>query len=409
MESPALETDAPYQDEAAVFFDADLDRDLDLYVVSGGYAFQSQDTLLQDRLYINDGNGKLHRSDLPEESLSGSCVVVLDLENDGDNDLFIGTRLIPGAWPLPPVHRILINDGKGGFTARELPESQGMISDAVAADLNRDGYTDLITAGEWSGIRIWTNSNGTLTESTGNWIPNDLTGWWNTLLARDMDGDGDIDLVAGNHGSNNPFRVDADHPATLVFKDFNNDGQTDPFFCYFLDGTSYPYASRDEALTQVTGLKPRYPDYNAYANARLEDMFTPEEIHDAVTITAPELRSFYLENTGAGFNPVPLPAPAQFSPIHALASADIDGDGDPDLITGGNETYTRVRIGKSDANPGLILVNDGRGGWSPLPPARSGLRLNGDARSLTVLQAGKELLLVTGEIGKPVRSFRLNN
>lgn len=403
----AFDAHKEHQDEDAAFFDADGDGDLDLLVVSGGYAFSNNDPLLQDRLYLNDGSGNFSWSStsLPKESLSGSSIAVLDLDKDGDRDLFIGSRLIPGGWPAPPDHQILINDGKGTFTKSESVNISGMICDAVATDVNGDGTQDIVTAGEWSSISVWLNNNGKL-EAANEILPSSISGWWNRLLAADFDGDGDQDLIAGNYGSNNQFKVKANKPATIVYKDFNQDGQIDPFFCYYIDEVSYPYASRDEALTQITQLKPRFPDYNSYAQATLETIFKPEELDGATTLIADELETIYLENVEGKMVRKKLPLEIQFSPIHAITAADIDNDNDLDLILAGNETYARVRIGKSDANHGQVLRNDGKGNFSFIPYRESNLKLTGDVRSLTWIQTNSGPVLISGETGKQPKIFK---
>jgi hypothetical protein len=406
LNQQAFEADKEFQDEDARFFDADGDGDQDLYVVSGGYEFSEKDPLLQDRFYQNDGAGNFTRMPLTSETLSGSCVVNFDFEGDGDQDLFVGTRIIPGSYPTSPDHLLLVNDGKGNFKQYIFPYNPGMISDAAAADLNGDKQDDLILAGEWTSIQVYLNEKGSFSDATENWAPKS-SGWWNTLSLNDFDGDGDQDLVAGNYGSNNQFRVDEKHPATLTFKDFNRDNQTDPYFCYFIGDKSYPYASRDEALGQVNGLKPRFPDYNSYANAALEDIFTEEELSDATTLEAVNLKSMYFENTGKGFSEKALPVQAQFSPLYAFASIDVDSDGDLDLVTGGNETYTRVRIGKSDGNHGTVLLNDGKGNFSVLDPATTGLKLFGDVRALRSINTPSGKLLVVGEIGQNIKTFSI--
>jgi len=403
----SFESDKEHQDEDAELFDADGDGDLDLIVVSGGYNFNTNDPLLQDRLYINDGKGNfaLTTSNLPKAYYSGSAVAVLDVEKDGDSDLFIASRLTPGSWPEPPTHQLLINNGKGVFTPSEANQFTGMICDAIATDLNGDGRQDLVTAGEWNNLSIWINQNGQL-QSANNLLPESLTGWWNTLLSGDFDNDGDQDLIAGNYGSNNQFKVSREKPATLVYKDFNQDGQVDPFFCYYIGDISYPYASRDEALTQITQLKPRFPDYNSYAQATLENIFKPEELDGANTLVAEELETIYLENKNGKLIKKQLPKAVQFSPIHAMVAADIDQDNDLDLIMAGNETYARVRIGKSDANHGQVLINDGQGNFTLAPYTSSNLKLMGDTRSLSWIKTATGPILISAETGKQPKIFK---
>jgi len=409
-----FETDKEYQDEDAVFFDADRDGDVDLYVVSGGYSFEQNDPLLQDRLYLNDGDGGFKKSvtGLPNELLAGGCVKVIDIDSDQDLDLFVGTRIIPGQYPLPPQSLFLVNDGKGNFsnsTELVFPDMKntGMVSDAIVADLNNDTKPDLIVVGEWTSIKILINKSGVLLDETDKWVSSSTMGWWNCIIAQDFDKDGDTDVIVGNYGLNNQFNVSKEYPATLVYKDFNNDDQVDPFFCYYINGKSYPYASRDEALGQVSFLKPRFPDYTAYANATMETIFTEQELSGSTTLRADVLKSVYLENKGDKFEIVDLPIQAQFSPVYTMATHDVDSDGDQDVVMAGNETFVRARIGKTDANKGVVLLNNGKGRFEYVTQNKSGLNLGGDIRQLLFIPTKDRTDLLVGEMGRTIRRFTL--
>jgi hypothetical protein len=410
----AFDEDREHQDEDAVFFDADSDGDLDLYVVSGGYLFNENNPLLQDRLYLNDGKGNFRKAEgaIPTEALAGSCVVAFDVDLDGDQDLFVGSRLVPGRYPEPPQGMLLVNDGKGKFAERmksfapEL-ENIGMVCDALAVDINQDKKQDLIIAGDWAPVKIYMNEGGKLKDRTQTWLPQSGRGWWNCVVSEDFDADGDQDLMVGNYGLNTQFKVSDREPATLVYKDFDHDGSVDPFFCYYINGVSYPYASRDEALGQVSMLKQRFPDYNTYSNAKLEDIFKPAELEGSITLKADELRTLYLENKGGRFEARLLPVQAQFSPVYAMATLDMDADGDQDVIMGGNDTYMRVRIGKTDANRGTVLFNDGKGNFEYLLQTRSGLDLQGDTRSLLFIDTPKGTSLLAGATGEVIHVIPL--
>jgi hypothetical protein len=384
--SKVFEADKQCQDEDATFLDADNDGDLDLYVVSGGYSFNETDPMLQDRLYLNDGKGNFVKSSnsLPAETLAGSCVASFDFDGDNDLDLFVGTRFIPGQYPLSSKSLLLINDGKGHFAESYVPAFQnlGMVCDVQSADVNGDKKVDLIITGEWMPISIFFNDGKGF--SKPNAALENTTGWWNSLLAEDFDKDGDIDLVAGNYGLNTQFKASTAKPVTLTYKDFDQNGQVDPFLSYYIGDTSYPYASRDEALGQVTFLKKRYADYTTYANATLAQMFTAEEMKESTTLKATEMKTIYLENQAGKFVPRALPIQMQFSPIFSLLAFDFDKDGDKDLIAGGNLTQSRVRVGKTDAN--YLQVFENKAGVFTY---KADIGIKGDIRDLILIDDSK--------------------
>ena len=404
--------DTIYQNENALFFDADADGDLDLYVVGGGYLYTMSDPLLQDRLYRNDGKGNFKKDvgALPLETEAGSVAVSFDADGDKDLDVFVGGRITPSQYPVNPRSSLLINDGKGNFTnkAEELApglQYTGMITDAKVIDLNKDGFSDLILAGEWMPIQVWINHSGKFKDETSQWFPYANNGWWNCLELNDFDNDGDFDLVAGNAGTNNQFGVSAQHPATMIFKDFNFDGQVDPFFCYFINGVSYPYASRDEALGQVNFLKQRFPDYLSYANATIDKIFTAGELTDTVVLKANELHTRFFENKGTFFDKKELPTQAQWSPVYAIASTDVNTDGLPDIIMGGNESYVRVRLGRNSSSRGMVFINKGKGNFEYLPNQKSGIILKGDVREIKTITGPSQTTLLVGSVGNPIQAF----
>jgi len=408
-----FESDMASQDENACFFDADMDGDLDLYVVSGAYLTTLPDQF-QDRLYLNDGKGHFTKApnNIPKETYCGAVAVPFDVDDDYDLDLFIGNRMLPGQYPMAPPSQLLINDGQGVFTNQIASvanglEHTGMITDALATDLNKDGAMDLIVVGEWMSIKIMINEHGKLIDKSRDWLGENTSGWWNVITGEDYDQDGDIDLIVGNAGDNNQFKVSADHPITMVYKDFDGNGQVDPFLSYFIDGISYPYASRDEALGQVGFLRNRFLDYNSYAPATLKDIFTPDELRDTTTLKAQILSTLYLENKGSSFVRKPLPIQAQFAPVYTLVSEDLDQDGDLDIILAGNETKVRVRMGRADANKGFVFLNDGRGNFSYLPQSVSGLNLKDDTRQLLFIKLERQSVLMVGQNDKSILSYIL--
>ena len=395
--SNALEADAAFEDTAAEFIDIDGDSDMDLYVGSGGYEFEIGNAALQDRVYLNDGKGNFTRNmlALPKMLISTGTVKSSDLDGDGDVDLFVGGRVVPGMYPNTPESKILINDGKGSFsdaTASLAPEIKyaGMVTDALWIDLNQDKANDLILVGEWMPIRIFINQQGKLKDSSADYIKFASSGWWNRIYADDMDGDGDKDLIIGNLGLNAQFKATEKQPLSIYYKDFDENGSIDPIFCYFIDGVSYPAASKDDLTDQLPSLKNKFLEYHKYSNATIEDLFTADQLKDAQVLKAEILETVYLENTGKGFTLKVLPVEAQYAPVYAIASSDIDQDGKKDLILAGNNSWTRIKFGQFTSNNGMLLKGDGAGGFSYVPQWKSGLRVKGNVRSLQLISSGRK-------------------
>lgn len=390
--SSAIEADALCEDTAAEFLDIDKDGDMDLYVGSGGYEFAKDDVLLQDRIYINDGRGNFSKkkAGLPKMLISTGSVKSADIDNDGDPDLFIGGRLVPGAYPSAPESKILLNDGRGNYTDATnnvAPEIRnlGMVTSALWIDLNHDNFQDLLVVGEWMPIKIFLNRKGKLTDASGAYIKFASTGWWNCIYADDMDGDGDKDLIIGNLGLNAQFRASEKEPLTLYFKDFDSNGSIDPIFCYYIKGTSYPAASRDDLMDQLPGLKKKFLQYHTYSTATIKDLFSSDQLKDVEVLKAEILETVYLENTGNGFKIIPLPVEAQYAPVYAIASADADRDGKKDLVLAGNNSWTRIKFGQFTSSNGMLLTGDGNGKFSYVPQWKSGMNIRGNVRSLQMI------------------------
>lgn len=402
----AFISDKASTDAGAVFFDADGNGTIDLYVASGGYGdYLPDDASLQDRLYLNDGKGNFIRSKaaLPKMLSSKGCAKVNDVNGDGYPDLFVGGHVIPGRYPETPQSYLLINDGKGHFTDKTealAPALQhiGMVTDAAWADMNGDGKPDLIVVGEWMPITVFINSSGKLADQTMTYLNKRYGGWWNCVSLSDINHDGKPDIVAGNLGQNTQCRATDAEPAEMYYKDFDDNGSVDPILCFYIQHKSYPYVTRDELLDQMSMMRTRFPDYKSYAAATINDVFTPTEMTGAKHLTANQLSTLCLLSAGKGkLKEAPLPTQAQYSPVYTITAFDFDQDGNQDLLLCGNINHARIKFGRYDANYGTLLKGDGKGHFVYVSQPKSGFNLKGDVRG--AIAVGKTLLFSVNQIG----------
>ncbi|MDN3493534.1 VCBS repeat-containing protein [Winogradskyella bathintestinalis] len=404
--------DENHEDLGALFFDADNDGDNDLYVVSGGSEL-FEEGYYQDRLYLNDGKGNFTKSNqLPEITSSGSCVVAADYDKDGDLDLFVGGRVVPGNYGASP-ESYLLNNTNGSFkniTKAILgTEKFGMVTSALWTDYDNDGWQDLIVVGEWMPITIYKNKKGKLTQKIE--IEN-TNGWWNSINGGDFDNDGDIDYILGNLGENSVFKASVDRPVTLALGDFDKDGKIDPIISSFSkdeDGVyrSYPFASRDLLSEQMLYINNKFRTYKQYATATIKDIAL-ETPYSTLKVT--QLKSSYLENLGNGeFKLHALPIPAQFAPVFGTTIKDVDLDGNLDVVLIGNFYHAEVGYGQYDASLGLCLKGNGDGTFMPQNYSESGFLVNGDARALVQINSKKGDLLMASQNKGSLRIFSQKN
>ncbi len=394
-ETKSFDNNSDSEDAASLFFDADNDGDLDLYVCSGGVEFSQYAGSFYDRLYFNDGKGNFSLSDqkLPEQTTvhSTASVAASDVDGDGDLDLFVGERIVPLKYGVPCSGFLLQNDGKGNFTEvsqQIAPELQdiGMVTDALFQDLDNDGDEDLILVGEFMGVEMLLNENGKFARKKNNKLSS-LKGWWNTIQKGDLDNDGDIDFILGNHGLNSRFKASKEKPITLYSKDFDNNGFTDPILAFRADdGKDYPFALRHNLTEQMKGLTKRFPDYHSFKEAGIPDIFTAEELEGSQKLEVNTLASVILINDGAGgFAVKSLPLEAQFSAIYAIAVSDFDDDGDLDLVLGGNQYSVKPEVGRYDASYGVYLENQGNMEFKDYPDG-DGFKVKGEVRDIVLDQ-----------------------
>lgn len=384
---PAFEKDASSEDTDAAFFDADKDGDMDLYVVSGGYDFEENNPSLQDRLYFNtNGNFRKIEGVIPEEYFSGSCVKPADVDNDGDIDLFVGSRVIPGKYPEAPESFLLINDGRANFSKSTDTafSTLGMITDAAWIDVNHDNFKDLITCGEWTNLQVLGNTKGKFSVYREAFADT-LKGWWNRLHVADLDNDGDEDLVAGNWGLNSAIKVSNAEPATIYYGDFDKNGSVDPLICYYIKGKSYPMASRDEITDQMVSLRQKFPTYEPYSDVTINEILNEQQMQSAKKLSATFFQTAWFENIDGRFVTHHLPLAANFSPVYSITSADFNKDGNQDILLAGNVDQARIKIGKIDANYGTLFAGDGKGHFTYIPQLQSGLSVKGCTRDLILV------------------------
>jgi hypothetical protein len=404
-------SDSLSEDVDAVFFDADNDNDIDLYVVSGGYEFQENTSALQDRLYLNDGKGSFRRkaTALPKNWTNKSCVAPTDIDGDGDIDLFIGGKVIPGKYPLHEPSKIYLNDGKGNFSDATDKYSAalatlGIVNDAVWIDLNSDGKDDLIVTGEWMALHAFILESNTLVDQSVKYFPSVGKGWWNTILAHDVDHDGDQDLVLGNYGANSQFKVDAKHPLKIYYADIDGNGSVDPIITHYIGEEAYPLVPRDDLNGQVPIMKKKFSDYKSYANATIHSILSADQLAAVQVNEATMLQSILLINEGNSFSVNELPVEAQYSPLFAIVPMDVNHDGHGDLVLAGNNIYNRIYLGRHDANHGVVLLNDGNANFASVAPAKSGLSIRHDVRSMMV--SGNKLIV--GINNSSVKVFKVD-
>jgi hypothetical protein len=354
-------------------------------------------------LYLNGGKGNFTRSNhLPAMFDNKSCVRPADFDQDGDLDLFVGGRVVGYQYGRSPNSYLLINNGKGHFrdeTAKLAPSLRkaGMTTDAQWMDYDKDGDLDLMVAGDWMPIKIYENQNGKLSDVTKGAGLEKTKGLWQTIKSGDFDNDGDLDLLAGNLGTNNKFRKHENSRLKMYVKDVDANGTSDHILTYSRNDQWYPVATKDELGKQMPLINKKFRNYKEYAGKTIADLFDQTQLQDAAELTIDTYQSVYLENLGnKTFKQHALPWEAQVSKIFAFYVADINQDGNLDALLGGNLYGVSSYQGRYDASFGLMLKGNGKGAFTAVLPTKCGFLLENQVRDIKYLKTatGTELMLV---------------
>lgn len=379
----------------AHFFDADGDGDQDLYLAAGSTEFPQGAKEYRDRLFLNNGKGSFAEAvdALPETFHSTSCVISEDLDNDGDLDLFVGGRNVPGLYPYSPQSHVLLNE-KGRFVDAtsnwiQQREGYGMITAAQFADLDGDKKNELILAAEWMPLRVLKNTGKNFSDVTSSMVDTTLSGWWQGLRVEDIDGDGDMDILAGNIGMNNKFHPNRDHPLKIYSGDLDGSGTNDIVLAKTGESGELPVRGRECSSQQCPVILQKFPSFKSFAEADLQKIYGSEKLAQALQLSASEFKSMVFINNGQGkFTATALPNRAQLFPIRDFIVQDVNGDGKKDIICGGNLYGAEVETVRYDAGVGLLLLGDGSGNFSPVQVTESGIFSPYDTRHVIPISIG---------------------
>ena len=391
--------EAAGEDIDAVWFDADGDEDLDLYVVRGSSEFSPQSEELRDRLYLNDGQGNLSfgSNRIPAIKRNGAAVVAIDVDSDGDEDLIVGNHSIPGQYPKSEASVVLKNE-RGLFSdvTDEMAPSftqLGMVTSLEATDLNGDGIEDVIVAGEFMAPTCFVNKEGVLMEKEV--FPSGLEGWWQNVTAIDVDNDGDQDLILGNIGENNKFHPTPENPLRCYANDFDGNGSLDIVLAKNEGDALYPVRGKECSSQQMPFIAQKFKTFKSFAQSDLEGIYSQEKLNSSLQLTASTFQSVLAINNGDGtFEMKHLPVQAQFAPIRTVVCADLNEDGYNDLICAGNFFATEVETTRYDAGNGIVLLGNGTGTYEGRIGTQTGLSLPYDTRDMQLIQVGGEDYLI---------------
>lgn len=398
-----------------LFVDTDNDGDQDLYLAAGGSEYDWPSEKYQHELFINDGKGNFKMSSglLPNVNTSGGAVCASDYDADGDMDLFVGGRVLPGNYPKLGIRSYLLQNNNGKF--RDVTEAlapdlvnAGMITSAVFADFTGDHLPDLVLCGEWMPLIFMANQNGKLVNKTPEYGDVSMSGWMNSILPVDIDNDGDLDFVVGNKGNNSFIQAKPESPLKVYWADFDNNGRTDIAMSYSYNGVEYPVFTMDEmGRAYPVFIRKKFTRYKDIAGKSIVEIFGKETLEQN-SLIATNFSSFLAVNNGGKFTFTSLPFLAQAGPLYGTSSLDVDADGYEDIVGFGNNYNTRVPHGRDDAMGGFVLAN-----VSGNLEYKFGSRLNLynqlDAKSVLTIPVGNKAAVVVGNCNGPAKSFQLKN
>jgi len=384
--------DKKFEDVVSEFIDVDNDSDLDLYVGSGSTEWSENSIHYEDRIYLNNGSGQFDKdtNKLPKFYSSTGVVAPTDWDNDGDQDLFIGGRIIPGKYPFPAASKLLLNEN-GSYedvTQQLIPElnKAGLVTDAKWVDLNSDGLMDLVIASEWQDIRVYLNHDGSFLNVTDQVGLSNYSGWWMSLNVSDVNGDGFMDIVAGNLGRNSRYHSVGDLPFEVYSGDFDGNNVTDIVLTVSDKNGKYPLRGRECSSQQMPFIKEKYKTYHDFATAKIPDIYG-EKLKEALHYSANWMNSTLFLNDGKmKFEAFPLPDQAQISTVQAIEVLDIDNDGIKEILVAGNLYETEVETPRQDASIGLVIKVDKEGGMSVMSWSDTGWFAYGDVKNMSIIK-----------------------
>jgi len=400
------------ENAGAVFGDFDGDGDEDLIIGVGGNADEAGTNIYYPRFYENDGKGNLHRNAQKaiQVAVNASVITACDYDKDGHLDLFIGGRSVPGTYGASPNSYVLHNDGKGNFTdvSKQVfgaDVKPGMVTAAQWADIDNNGYPDLVIAGNWMDIKIYMNNKGTFVQDTQL---DGYKGWWGSLQIADINNDGKLDIIAGNLGLNSKFKASAAEPMKIYVKDFDGNGTKECVTSIYRQGTAYVFHMKPDLVGQMPVLKKQYLKYKDYSGKPFNEVFTDKMLEGAEEHEMNYLASAVFINIGKGkFTCNPLPYNAQLSNVGTILCDDIDNSGTLSIILGGNFYGFKPEVGRLDASYGQIYKYT-KNGFVYISPAKSGIKLNGQVRSsLTMKNSWGEKYYLFGINDDKLKAYKL--